>query len=217
MTEESAVGVEARKRPVAQSPGAGLKPAQRARYLRIVDSAKALASEGGYDAVQMRAVADRSGVALGTVYRYFPSKNQLLVVAMVTQFEEVGKYFSGAELPGDTPHERIMGVLQASVSRLEQDPRQYDALVRAVMFADASSAPELDRLGHVLTELFAKSAGIEVVTEEVLNAVRIVADVWMSTLVAWANGRQSGEGVLEHMDTAVRLVFDRLERMQRVS
>ncbi|NLV80546.1 MAG: TetR/AcrR family transcriptional regulator [Rhodococcus sp.] len=199
----------------ATLPGAGLRPAQRARYLRIIDSAKELASEGGYDAVQMRAVAERSEVALGTVYRYFPSKNQLLVVAMVMQFEEVGDRFAGVDLPGATEHERVMSALRASVARLESDPSLYDALVRAVMFADASSAPELDRLGAVLTGLFAKAAGHEDLSEEMLTAVRIIADVWMSSLVSWAAGRQSADEVIDHMDTAVRLVFDRLDAARR--
>ena len=37
--------------------------------------------KGGYDAVQMRTVAERADVALGTLYRYFPSKIHLLVRA----------------------------------------------------------------------------------------------------------------------------------------
>ena len=74
-------------------PGSGLRPAQRARYDRIIASAKELATEGGYDAVQMRAVAERSGVALGTVYRYFPSKNHLLVVATLQMFEQFAERF----------------------------------------------------------------------------------------------------------------------------
>jgi TetR/AcrR family transcriptional regulator, cholesterol catabolism regulator len=216
MTEEPNEEARTAKRPAATSPGADLKPAQRARYLRIIESAKQLASEGGYDAVQMRAVAERSGVALGTVYRYFPSKNQLLVVALVLMFEEAGERFAGADLPGDTAHERIMVVLRRSVRRLESERNLYDALVRAAMFADASSAAELDRLGEVLTELFANAARIETVTEEVLNAVRIIADVWMSGLVSWVAGRQSADDVIAHMDTAVALVFDRLARWQQV-
>lgn len=195
----------------------GLRPAQRARYLRIIASARELADEGGYDAVQMRAVADRSGVALGTVYRYFPSKNHLLVVALVLDFEAAGRRFADVDVPGDTAPDRIMAVLRASVSALEDRPRLYDALVRATMFADASSAAELDRLGQVLTELFARAAGIDTVTERVLNAVHIIADVWMSSLVMWAGGRESVDGVLAHMDSAVHLVFDRLERTQRAS
>ena len=47
--------------------------AQRERRQRILDATLTLASRGGYEAVQMRAVADRAGVALGTLYRYFPS------------------------------------------------------------------------------------------------------------------------------------------------
>ena len=53
--------------------------AQRDRRRRIIDATLALASKGGYDAVQMRAVAEKADVALGTLYRYFPSKIHLLV------------------------------------------------------------------------------------------------------------------------------------------
>ena len=51
--------------------------AQRERRKRILDATMAIASKGGYEAVQMRAVADRADVAVGTLYRYFPSKEQL--------------------------------------------------------------------------------------------------------------------------------------------
>src|SRR3954471_21304536 len=60
---------------------------QLARRERILDAAVELATEGGYDAVQMREVAERADVALGTVYRYFPSKVHLLVAAMTRTFQ----------------------------------------------------------------------------------------------------------------------------------
>ncbi|WP_068161968.1 TetR family transcriptional regulator [Rhodococcus phenolicus] len=212
MAKESTSGAEAQ---AEARPGAGLRPAQRARYDRIIASAKELASEGGYDAVQMRAVAERSGVALGTVYRYFPSKNHLLVVAMLELFEQFAEHFDAEHTPGSSPQERVMWVLHGALAQLEREPRLYDALVRAAMFADASSSAELDRLGKVITGMYARAAGIDTITEELLNAVRIITDVWMSSLVSWAAGRQSAEQVIAHMDTAVGLVFSRLERMQQ--
>jgi TetR/AcrR family transcriptional regulator, cholesterol catabolism regulator len=48
--------------------------AQRERRKRILDATLAIASKGGYEAVQMRAVAERADVAVGTLYRYFPSR-----------------------------------------------------------------------------------------------------------------------------------------------
>ena len=61
--------------------------AQRERRKRILDATMAIASKGGYEAVQMRAVADRADVAVGTLYRYFPSKVHLLVSALGREFE----------------------------------------------------------------------------------------------------------------------------------
>ena len=53
-----------------------------ARKQRLLDAATALAAEGGYDAVQMRDVAARAEVALGTLYRHYASKDQLLLAAL---------------------------------------------------------------------------------------------------------------------------------------
>ena len=44
---------------------------------RIITAARELIAEGGYVAAQVAAVADRAGVAVGTVYRHFPSKSDL--------------------------------------------------------------------------------------------------------------------------------------------
>jgi AcrR family transcriptional regulator len=44
---------------------------------RIVTAARELIAEGGYVAAQIAAVAERAGVAVGTVYRHFPSKSDL--------------------------------------------------------------------------------------------------------------------------------------------
>src|SRR3954468_17991852 len=85
--------------------------AQRERRKRIVDATIALASKGGFDAVQMRAVADRADVALGTLYRYFPSKVHLLVSSLAVELERAQEKMDRTTVPGDSPYERVLFVL----------------------------------------------------------------------------------------------------------
>ena len=82
--------------------------AQRERRTRILDATLGLASQGGYDAVQMRAVAERADVALGTLYRYFPSKIHLLVGALTEQLEQMQDKLDRRPIPGDTPADRMV-------------------------------------------------------------------------------------------------------------
>src|SRR5579862_6856682 len=77
--------------------------AQRERRKRILDATLALASKGGYDAVQMRTVAERADVALGTLYRYFPSKIHLLVSAMARELDRVQERTERIVIPGESP------------------------------------------------------------------------------------------------------------------
>jgi AcrR family transcriptional regulator len=62
-----------------------------ARHDAIIAAAREAASEGGMAAVQIAPVAERAGIAAGTVYRYFPAKTDLVdaLVAAVSD-EELG-------------------------------------------------------------------------------------------------------------------------------
>src|SRR6266567_1873797 len=96
--------------------------AQRDRRKRILDATLALASKGGYDAVQMRTVAERADVALGTLYRYFPSKIHLLVSALTLEFERTQERTARIPVPGDTPYERLMFILSRITKAMQRDP-----------------------------------------------------------------------------------------------
>ncbi len=52
---------------------------QQQRRDRLLDVAHQLASHGGYAAVTMRSVAEQADVSLATVYRYFSSKDHLII------------------------------------------------------------------------------------------------------------------------------------------
>ncbi|MFJ2912576.1 TetR/AcrR family transcriptional regulator [Streptomyces sp. NPDC087228] len=51
---------------------------RRAHRERLLDAARQLLAEGGYAAAGISAIADRAGVATGSVYNHFASKQELL-------------------------------------------------------------------------------------------------------------------------------------------
>lgn len=184
--------------------------AQHERRSRILDAAVELASEGGYDAVQMREIAERASVALGTLYRYFPSKNHLLVSALDREFDRVEDISRSLPVPGDTPHERVMFVFERTTNALEDDPRLTEALTRAFVFADTSVEQLIDQVGTKLIALIARTMSGDPShepTAEEAEIVHVIADVWLASLIAWATGRKQPADVLSSMDTAVRLLL----------
>ncbi|MGZ4444832.1 MAG: cholesterol catabolism transcriptional regulator KstR [Nocardioidaceae bacterium] len=188
--------------------------AQRDRRKRILDATIALASTGGFDAVQMRAVAERADVALGTLYRYFPSKIHLLVSALAREFEQANENLDRKPIPGDTPSERVMYVLGRTTRSLQRDPNLTEALTRAFMFADASVANEINVVGRHVTRLLMRAlhepgtpADEIEPSEEDIAIVKVIGDVWLASLVQWVTGRASAVDVGTSMDVAVRLLL----------
>src|SRR5438477_11134934 len=91
---------------LANAEGA-LARSQAARRRRVLDAALRLAAEGGFDGVQMRDVAAAADVALGTVYRYFSSKERLLLEAMVEQQADLRRYLQIHTPQEETPAARV--------------------------------------------------------------------------------------------------------------
>jgi AcrR family transcriptional regulator len=54
------------------------------RHRAIIAAAQALATESGMGTVQIAPVAERAGIAAGTVYRYFPAKIDLVRTLVTT-------------------------------------------------------------------------------------------------------------------------------------
>ena len=131
--------------------------AQRDRRKRILDATIALASKGGFEAVQMRAVAEKADVALGTLYRYFPSKIHLLVSGLARELERGQERAERAAIPGDTAYERLLFVLSRITRAMQRDPNLTEAMTRAFMFADASASSEVDTVAKLIERMFTRA------------------------------------------------------------
>ncbi len=191
------------------SPQPGGSAAQQERRRRILDATLALASGGGYDAVQMREVAERADVALGTLYRYFPSKVHLLVSVLAREFARSEVQLRDKPVPGDTPAERVIAVLKRLSRGLQADPQVTEALTRAFMFADASVREEIHQVGMLLTTMLTRviRPGAVEPTEADVAVAKVIGDVWLSALVAWVTGRATAEETAEQMEVAVHLLL----------
>jgi AcrR family transcriptional regulator len=182
--------------------------AQRDRRKRILDATIALASKGGFEAVQMRAVAERADVALGTLYRYFPSKIHLLVSGLARELERGQERLDRTSIPGDTPYDRVLFMLGRVTRAMQRDPHLTEAMTRAFMFADATAATEVDTVGKLMDRMFTRAMHPDAEPTDTDRAIaRVITDVWLSNLVAWVTRRASASDVAERLELTVRLLL----------
>lgn len=193
--------VEARPSPLP------LTERQEARRRRILAASTTLACGGGFDAVQMREVAEISGVALGTLYRYFPSKIHLLVATMEDQLVQLHEALRQRPPAATAPSERVAETLLRAFRGLQREPQLADAMVRALIFADRSVSAEVDTVSRLTTTIIVDAMDLpDGPDSRQLSAVRVIEHTWHATLVAWLSGRASVAQVRQDIRTASRLL-----------
>ncbi|MFI0169145.1 TetR family transcriptional regulator [Streptomyces sp. NPDC017095] len=179
---------------------------QEARRRRILRASARLAGRGGFDAVQMREVAESSQVALGTLYRYFPSKVHLLVATMQDQLEHLHGTLRKKPPAGDTAAERVAQTLMRAFRALQREPHLAEAMIRALTFADRSVSPEVDQVSRQTTAIILDAMGLDAPTPEQLSVVRVIEHTWHSALITWLSGRASIAQVKVDIETVCRLI-----------
>jgi TetR/AcrR family transcriptional regulator, cholesterol catabolism regulator len=180
-----------------------LTAGQQATRGQIIDAALAIAAEEGYDALTTRTVAARAGVAIGTVYRYFTSKDHILVEAMFdwsTRFER-----SVVENPpvGATPAERVAEVFDRFSSRSSRRPLLAAAMVRAAASSDLTVIALRGDQRSVTSRLVELAIGDAEIPDrdDVLAVFEDVA--FASTL----NTNDTSSSIGEHMRRAARVLL----------
>jgi AcrR family transcriptional regulator len=192
-------------------PGA-LARSQAARRRRVLDATLALAAEGGFDAVQMRDVAAAADVALGTVYRYFSSKERLLLEAMAEQQDDLRRYLEKHPPTEATPAARVTAVLRRANASLKTHPDVTAAMVSSIGSAQSENADIVRRVTEIMTAIITHAmhgAAERTATEEELRVARILMQVWLSSLNGWVCGVDGPERVDEDLDAAARLLLGR--------
>lgn len=119
-----------------QAPIGTMTRSQTQRRRRIVQTAAALAVRGGVEAMQMRSVAERAGVALGTLYRYFPSKMDLVVAVVTEELDLLENGIVRRPPTANSPSGRAVDVLLRATRGLMREPELADALVRSLILAE---------------------------------------------------------------------------------
>ena len=188
---------------------ATLTKSQAARRERVIRAAQELAADGGYDAVQMRDVASRGEVALGTIYRYFPSKDALLLAVMVQWLGDLEQRVTRHPPAGATTVDRIMDVLGRAVRSMDREPRLTRAVIAAMTAGDPASVDAIGEVTAAMARIMQAAFPEDVDPALEAAAAKVLGHVWWSATISWANGMGDSAWVAAELRHASELIADR--------
>jgi AcrR family transcriptional regulator len=164
---------------------------------RIVAAALELIAEGGYVNAQVAMVADRAAVAVGTVYRYFPSKSELFaeVFRRASQREVDAMRAGAAATVGGSAADRIAAGTETFARRALAGRR----LAWALLAEPVDPAVEAERLHFrhsyrdVIAEILAEGVGSGELPEQDVEVtaaalVGAIGETMLGPLSPTANG-----------------------------
>ena len=115
---------------------------QRARWDRIVHAALHLLEHNEYEQIQIREVADAAQVALGTVYRYFASKEHLFAAVLVEWSDSLQNGVRRRPLSGDDVPTQLGELVDRALAAFERLPQFF----RLIVLIETTSDPYVREL-----------------------------------------------------------------------
>jgi AcrR family transcriptional regulator len=183
---------------------------QQERRARVIQAALSLASEGGYDAVQMRDVSARAEVAMGTIYRYFSSKDELLVAGLAEWARVIRNHSVRKPLHGATLADRVAGVLVDATRMNDSQATLLRALMTAMASGEARPGTYHQDVASALDEIidrpFEGATGFDVEGVKV-----VIHHVWSSAFGRFATGDGTAAAIAEDLALAAHLLLDHLD------
>jgi len=179
---------------------------QHARYDRILTAAARLAGDKELERVQMQDVAKAAGVAIGTLYRYFPSKTHLFVAVMVDQIDRMGLQLSRRPSAATSPSDAVYQALLQATRALVRTPLLANAMIRSASSSNAATIPDVAKIDQHFDRLLLAAAGISEPTVRDATVVRLVVALWFGLVQGALNGRTS----IPEVESDLRVACDLL-------
>ena len=129
---------------------------QLIRRAKIIEAVIELIADVGAEAVQMRDVAKRSGVALATVYRYFNSKDYLLAAALEDWQKRLTRRIlaSRGGRSDQDPLPGILDYLRRAQRAFHRNPNMTALMFQTTTSTDSEARATIDQMNRTNTEMF---------------------------------------------------------------
>lgn len=128
---------------------------QLVRRARLLEATNELVNEIGAHSLQMKDIALRSNVALGTVYRYFASKEHLLATAFAEwKDRSVRRLAANGSASNSTPVENVSSYLQRELHTLHRNPQMALLVSQMVSSNDPYVKKALERMSRTESRIF---------------------------------------------------------------
>jgi AcrR family transcriptional regulator len=127
----------------------------------IVDLARAQLATVGAAGLSLRAVARELGMVSSAIYRYFPSRDDLLTRLIIDGYDALGTAAEQADDPAAAPQERWLAVCRATRSWARAHPHEYALLYGSPVpgySAPPDTVPAAARVGLVLGRVLGDAA-----------------------------------------------------------
>jgi AcrR family transcriptional regulator len=187
------------------------------RAQKIVDAAMELANEGGFEGVRLRELAAKSGVAFGTLYSRFNSKEDILIAALEQEAGKFRELLRSNPIEEGTPLERCEPFFRLLSRTLLDRPGFATAVLRAVS-SGAGVAEKIIRYQDMMNEIIVRAIWGDAVydsdseeREEVIFAARMVQNIWFAELISWMSDAASEEEVVNRTVRCARLFIRALD------
>ncbi len=193
-----------RSQPAPPRPSA-LTTKQRERRTRIVRAALEMLERSEFEDIQVRHVADTAEVALGTVYRYFRSKEHLFAAVLLEWNDSFERRQQALPLHGG-PQERLTDLLDRIVDGFERRPQFYRLMTTIETTTDPDARDLFAEFSDRNRDRFLKA--VDTLDPEVRNDVLDVVLVALGgNMRSWSLGYQSSRTVRSKLHRAVALIF----------
>jgi AcrR family transcriptional regulator len=199
----------------ARQPAEPTSAEQKVRYRRILRAAARLGAEHGMERMQMNDVAKEAGVAIATLYRYFPSKTDLFVGVLHSQIQRLSESADAAE-SGDSPvavvpaGERAAAVADLLIEagrRMLTRPQLAMAMLQANNAAQLQGGREYTEANAAFHRVLLTALGVAEPVDEDFRMVRIAEQTWYGVLVSVLNGVITIDQADEDIRLATRLLL----------
>lgn len=180
---------------------------QLVRRAKVIEEVIGLIGEVGADAVQMRDVAQRSGVALATVYRYFSSKENLLAAALEDWQKRLTRRVLSGGSSGADPLPGVLDYLQRAQRAFARNPQMTALMLQMMTSTDPEVQPTIDQMQLNNVELFNRL--LEGLAPEAISNVSFGLNTALSgALGGLLAGRLTLEDSLAHVEWVARTLLD---------